>query len=69
MVNIVKYVNFIIISIEFLAANISKNIWINQEDRLKNAFHIFDVKNTGKVTVNELKTIFGSISNFSENIL
>jgi len=46
--------------LEFLAANVNKNVLLNQEERLKSAFRIFDVQNNGKVTVVEMKAVFGS---------
>lgn len=47
--------------LEFLAATINKNLWLSNEERLKSAFRIFDVKGTGKVTLQDLKSIFGSL--------
>ena len=46
--------------LEFIAANLPKNIYQANDDLLKSAFRIFDLRNTGKVSRNELKEIFGS---------
>ena len=54
--------------LEFLAANVNKNVWMNQEVRLKSAFRIFDVQNNGKVTIVEMKAVFGSFL-FMDKIL
>jgi len=53
-------ISIFFVFLEFLAANLEKSLWMNNDERLKSAFRIFDVKNTGKVMVNELKAIFGS---------
>lgn len=47
----------------FLAANMEKNIWRDDENRLRSAFRVFDVMNTGKITLEDLKTLFGSLLN------
>ena len=38
--------------------SISKSIYL-QEDRIKSAFRIFDIKDKGKINWNDLKSVFG----------
>jgi calcium-dependent protein kinase len=44
---------------EFLAATLDKNVYL-QEERLWNAFKVFDVDGSGKITADELKQVLSS---------
>jgi calcium-dependent protein kinase len=44
---------------EFLAASLDKNIYL-QEERLWNAFKVFDRDGSGKITADELKTLLSN---------
>lgn len=46
-----------------------KSIWINNVETLKSAFRVFDVMNTGAVTIKDLKALFGGpLFKFSEKL-
>ena len=58
----------IIYKIEFVAAAMEKSMYL-REDKLLDAFKVFDKDRNGKITAEELKDILGSMKGFFEFFL